>query len=284
MPLLVSIVYLTKNGGPLFQKSLEAVFSQQVDFEFEVIAVDSGSTDGTLEFMKSQPVQVYSIPPAEFNFGLTRDYGFSLAQGKILVAISQDAIPVGTEWLQNLATPFADSSIAVVQGMDVLPENGDLFYWDKIRLFYYTRDVKKWMKAYDNVGVSFTACAIRRNVWAESPLGRVEMSEDKVFQKKIAEKGHKIARAREAMDYHSHMYDVKSLAKRCENEGLGWRNVGIRYSFFDMIQDMYNPLVIGALFHGIVTFKIKCLAEILFPVIRPFYVYKGNNYTGNYVR
>ena len=57
----VSIVYLTKNGGRLFKKSLEAVFSQKVDFEFEVIGVDSGSTDNTLEFIKNYSVKLYSV-------------------------------------------------------------------------------------------------------------------------------------------------------------------------------------------------------------------------------
>ena len=95
----VSIVYLTKNGGRLFKKSLEALFSQKVDFGFEVIAVDSGSTDGILDMMKNYPIRVYQIDPEEFNFGLMRDYGFSLARGEIIITLSQDAIPVGTGWL-----------------------------------------------------------------------------------------------------------------------------------------------------------------------------------------
>lgn len=281
---LVSIVYLTKNGGELFRKSLEAVFAQEVDVPFEIIAVDSGSTDGTLDLLRSLPVRLYPVAPAEFNFGLTRDFGFSVAKGEILIAISQDAVPVGTDWLLNLLSPFTDEDVAVVQGLDVLPKDTALFFWDKIQLFYNTRDCKKWMKSYDNIGVSFTCCAIRRSVWEENPLGRVEMSEDKVFQKRIVEKGHKIIFQEEAMDYHAHLYSISSLAKRCENEGLGWRGVGMRYSFLDMTLDMINPVMIGVLLYGLLTFKIRCRAEIFFPVIRPYYIFKGNNYTRRYVR
>lgn len=280
----VSIVYLTKNGGELLERSLEAVFSQKADFPFEVVAVDSGSTDGTLEVLDRFAVRVHHIAPEEFNFGLTRDLGFRLARGEILIPISQDAVPAGTDWLERIAAPFEDDSVAVVQGQDIPHEKRDTFFWEKIRLFYYTRDAKTWMKAYDNVGVSFTTCAIRRKVWEENPIGRVEMSEDKVFQKKIAEKGYKIFQAADILDYHSHMYDMKSLAKRCENEGLGWRNVGIRYTFLDMVLDLFNPIIIGALLYGLLMFKIKCLAEFFFPVIKPIYVYKGNNYTKQYVR
>lgn len=279
---LVSIVYLTKNGGCLLGKSLESVFAQAVDFEFEVIAVDSGSTDGTLELLKNFSVKVYGIAADEFNFGLTRDYVFSLAKGDIVIAISQDAIPAGSEWLRNMSSPFEDDSIAVVQGIDILPEGENLFFWDKMGVFYFTRECKRWVEDHDNIGLSFTCCAIRRSIWKENQLGRVEMSEDKVFQKKVMEKGLKVIGQPNAMTYHSHMYSVVSLAKRCENEGLGWRNVANHYSFYDMLRDIFNREIIRLLWRGIVTHKIKRLSELLFPLIRPIYVYKGNNFTKQY--
>ena len=281
----VSIVYLTKNGGQLLKQSLESVFLQKVDFPYEVIAVDSGSTDGSLSTLKQFfPVRVYHVAPESFNFGLTRDYGFSLANGDIVVAISQDAVPVGEDWLNNLVSPFSDDSVAVVQGMDVLPTDVEVFYWDQIGLFYHTRDCKKWMEAYDNIGISFTCCAIRRVVWEEIPLGRVEMSEDKLFQKRARERGHKIYFQREAKDYHSHMYSVGSLSKRCENEGMGWHCVGITYTFFDMIRDIFKPFVITNLVKGLCTRRIKHLSEAVFPFIRPVFIYKGNKITRYYVK
>ncbi|NVN98667.1 MAG: glycosyltransferase family 2 protein [Geobacteraceae bacterium] len=284
MKTLVSIVYLTRNGGYLLGKSLDAVFAQKTDFKFEVIAIDSGSTDGTLELLEKFPVKVYRIPAHEFNFGLTRDYGFSLATGDIVIAISQDAIPVGSDWLNNMIYPFKDDSIVVVQGIDILPEGEDLFYWDKLRLFYYTRECKKWIEEHDNIGMSFTNCAIRRNIWKENLLGRVEMSEDKVFQKRIMEKRLKIYSQLQAKAFHSHMYNVKSLAKRCENEGMGWRNVTQNYSISDMICDIFDREIIHFLWRGIVTREIKRLSELLFPIIRPIYIYKGNHFATHYIK
>lgn len=281
---LVSIIYLTRNGGALLHESLNTVFSQSVDFEFEVIAVDSGSSDETIEILKKYPVKVYQIRSDEFNFGSTRDYGFGLAQGEILIAISQDVVPVGSNWMQNMVSPFNDESIAVVQGLEMVPKDQDLFFWEKYRLFYYTRESKKWLKRYDNIGLSFTCCAIRRKVWEENPLGRIDMSEDKVFQKRITEKGYRIILQKNAVDYHYHMYNIKSLAKRCENEGMGWRSVGQGYSFLDIIMDMFNPLILSVLIYGILTFQIKRMAELLFPLIRPIFVFKGNHFTYHYVK
>ena len=48
----VSIVIPTKNGGSLFDKVLTMIDKQETDYEYEVICVDSGSTDNTIEIIK----------------------------------------------------------------------------------------------------------------------------------------------------------------------------------------------------------------------------------------
>ena len=49
----VSIVIPTKNAGALFDKVLERVFQQETNYTYEVICVDSGSSDGTLDIIKN---------------------------------------------------------------------------------------------------------------------------------------------------------------------------------------------------------------------------------------
>ncbi len=278
-----SVIFLTKNGGSLFRESLLAVLSQETDFDFEVVAVDSGSTDGTLEFLKEQPVNLHCIPPESFNFGTTRDLGFSLGRGEILITVSQDAVPAGTDWLQLLCKPFSDPDVAAVQGKEKPWTDRNLFFWNKSRLFYFTREIRRWYKIYQFVGMSFVNCAVRKSVWEKNHLGRVEMSEDKVFQKMLATQGQRIVVAQAAKVWHSHQYDQQSLAKRCKNEGLGWRVVGINYSRSDMILDMFHPLVWLALAYGLVTLQVRTAAELLFPWIRPISLYRGNHTTDKYL-
>ena len=55
----VSIVIPTKNGGHLFEKVLDAVFKQKTEYEYEVICVDSGSKDGTLDVIRKYPCRLF---------------------------------------------------------------------------------------------------------------------------------------------------------------------------------------------------------------------------------
>ena len=133
---LVSIAILTKNGGKVFESCFSKIYSQVTDFAFEVVIIDSGSTDGTLEYIKRHPVRLYEIKPYEFSFGSTRDYAFSLANGQYIVTLSQDVVPANREWLSKLVGPLMKDEADAVQGRTILPRDTELFYWEKKGLFY----------------------------------------------------------------------------------------------------------------------------------------------------
>jgi len=277
-----SVTVLTRNPGQGFHATLEAIFKQQYSAAFEVVIVDSGSTDGTLDLARRYPVRIHSIPPDEFNFGRTRDYAFSLATGDFIVAISQDVVPVGTSWLENLIQPFVDQDIALVQGGETLPDDRDLFYWDKVGFFYFTRECHRWRADHGGVGVSFVNCAIRRTAWEENRLSDIEMMEDKVFQAMLDARGRRICRQPHAMVFHAHTYSLVGLAKRCENEGLGWKIVGQHYSAFDMVRDIFKPRMWGLAISGLVRRQITTTAELMFPLVRPLFVFFGNHFLRRY--
>ena len=52
----ISIVLLTYNGDIYLAEVLASIFAQITRFNFEVIAIDSGSSDRTLEIIKDYPV------------------------------------------------------------------------------------------------------------------------------------------------------------------------------------------------------------------------------------
>ena len=110
------------------------------------------------------------------------------------------------------------------------------------------------------------------------------MSEDKVFQRKITEQGYRIVFQDKSRDAHTHTYDISSLAKRSQNEGLGWRNVGNIYTYSDMIADMADKDIWLTWKSGVAKSEIRLAAELLFPIVRPLFLFIGNRFTNSYVK
>jgi len=126
-----SVIIPTKNPGPHFQKVLTAVLSQSTAFDYEVLVIDSGSTDGTLEYVKDHVdprVRLHRIEPAAFGHGRTRNLGVSMTSGQYAVLITHDAMPVNGHWLASMvATADSDPQIAGVFGRHIAYPDADPF-------------------------------------------------------------------------------------------------------------------------------------------------------------
>jgi glycosyltransferase involved in cell wall biosynthesis len=109
-PPAVSIVLVTRNGAATLPEVLDVLDAQDVDFPFEVVAVDSGSTDGTHELLARRVDTLVTIDANAFNHGTTRNLGIERATGSLVVLLVQDATPDGRHWLASLTAPFASDN------------------------------------------------------------------------------------------------------------------------------------------------------------------------------
>lgn len=112
----VSIVIITKNQLEILQKSIPVIKAQNFTKGFEIIVVDSGSTDGAVEYLKSQKVNLIQIKPEEFGYARAFNIGASKAKGKYFVRLSGDAIPVGDNWLKEMMFDLEDPNVGAVYG------------------------------------------------------------------------------------------------------------------------------------------------------------------------
>ena len=122
----ISIIIPTKNGEATISQCLDAIKSQTIFDQTEVIIIDSGSSDNTLKILKNYLfIKLYQIPPDEFNHGSTRNYGVSLAQGEFVVMTVQDARAADEFWLEKMIKHFSDAMVTAVVGQQVVPHELD---------------------------------------------------------------------------------------------------------------------------------------------------------------
>jgi rhamnosyltransferase len=107
------VIIPTFNGETYLAEALDAVRGQRFDGAVEVFVIDSGSTDATLDILGARPwVRVHSIPNEEFGHGRTRNLAARMAGGRIVVFLTQDAIPSHDRWLAELVAPLAGGAVA----------------------------------------------------------------------------------------------------------------------------------------------------------------------------
>jgi glycosyltransferase involved in cell wall biosynthesis len=119
MSVAVSIVIRCRNEATHLGAVLDAVLAQEGAPPFEVLALDSGSRDGTLELLARRRVRVEHLPADTFTFGRALNRGAALACGEIVVFLSAHCRPLASGWLAALVSPFADAEVVATFGRQV---------------------------------------------------------------------------------------------------------------------------------------------------------------------
>ncbi len=123
MPPETSIVIRTLNEGKHLEKLLIAI-TEQTYTDWEIILVDSGSTDQTLQIAQKFTTNIYHMRKEDFTFGRSLNIGCDKATGKYLVFVSAHIYPLSNTWLNNLIKPLNDPQIGMVYGSQrVGPQN-----------------------------------------------------------------------------------------------------------------------------------------------------------------
>src|SRR5262245_52434590 len=120
-----SVLIPTRNPGPGIASVLDAVFGQDAGFAFEVVIVDSDSVAPDIDLMRSYQTRVHSIRLGEFGHGRTRNLLASLARGRWLLYLSQDAEPADSTWMRTLLAPLDDPAVAGCYAQQVPRPNAD---------------------------------------------------------------------------------------------------------------------------------------------------------------
>jgi len=103
---VVSVIIPVYNGGDDLKKLIAVLNAQTKVKKLEIIVIDSGSQDGSVEFLKNKEVCLIEIKKEEFSHSKTRNLGAEKASGDILVFMTQDALPPDFDWIFKLIRPI----------------------------------------------------------------------------------------------------------------------------------------------------------------------------------
>jgi rhamnosyltransferase len=215
-----SVLLLTKNEAQNIETCLKAVYSQKGVDPFEVIVVDSGSTDGTVEAARRFPVRLEEIPAESFHHARTRNLAASLAVGEILVFLVADATPMPETWLRALIANFDDPGVGAVYGRQLPKPECSLERQDALDTIYGPERIVKDPAHRNGLGYRFyhfsdVNAAIRRGVWQSVHFPEdLKVFEDLGIAKLILDRGWKIVYEPEAAVFHSHRHTTVGLFKR----------------------------------------------------------------------
>ena len=117
----VSITILTHNCEQTIKKCLSSVFNADYPKDrYEVIIVDSGSNDRTLEIVKDFPIDKIIVKEG-ISRGHARNIGMQEAKGEIVAMVDSDHEQSSRDWLTTIVREFNDPRVALVRVPDCIP-------------------------------------------------------------------------------------------------------------------------------------------------------------------
>jgi rhamnosyltransferase len=241
--LLATVVVLTYNGERYLRELLDAVAGQRIDGAFEILVIDSGSTDSTLDIIADFPqVRLVRIPNEEFGHGRTRNFAAHEARGRYVAYLTHDAVPASDRWLYELLKPFELSDrVAAVMGSQIPrpsafpllkyeidavfagfgPGFGTTLFYDDD--FITSEGVRNAVTFYSDVN-----SAARRDILTGPvPYQDVSYAEDQLFGRDVIAAGLIKAYAPRAAVIHSNDLTLAEYDGRMTEETMGQREVGI---------------------------------------------------------
>ena len=196
----VSFVIRTKDESMWIGKVLKFLMDQTFR-DFEIIIVDSGSTDKTLEIVKKFPIRLIQIKPGEFNYSYALNLGISKAKGEYIGIISGHSIPVSDSWLSGGLKNFKDEKVAAVTGYCNLVPVG--YFSRRLgRLFFAPHEKEKLNF---NPWMTNTNSLVRKDLWEQYPFDeKLPECEDYDWASEMIARGYNVIKDPKFNVFHSH--------------------------------------------------------------------------------
>ncbi len=241
-----SLVIRAYNEEAHIGRLLEGV-EQQTVRDVEVILVDSGSTDRTVEIARQFGAHVLHIRPQEFTFGRSLNIGLTATTRELVVIASAHVYPVYPDWLERLLEPFADPRVALTYGKQ---RGAPTSKFSEQQIF------QRWYPEVSRPYQPHPFCnnanaAIRRSLWEIHPYDETLTGlEDLAWAKWAQEQGYAICYVAEAEIIHVHHETPRAVYNRYRREAMAFKRIFpeshfslydfLRLTVFNIVSDLWH--------------------------------------------
>jgi rhamnosyltransferase len=218
-----SIVIRTHNHKELLKRLLKKIKIQKKFKNYEILVIDSSSTDGTAELAKEQGCKVVKINSKDFSHAYTFNLGAEKSKGKIIFYVSVDIIPKNDSWAYYIIKHFKDEKVAgVFSKQEPIPNFNSIEEFKMKKIFPETKE--------SPAHFSNASGAIRKAIWKkikydEGVPYQYFGGEDQKLALEAKKRGYKIIYEPKSIVYHSHKYSMKKRIKEAYQIGLNEKKV-----------------------------------------------------------
>ncbi|HEY3853993.1 MAG TPA: glycosyltransferase family 2 protein [Verrucomicrobiae bacterium] len=220
---LVSIILRSFNEAWALRETLPGLAVQDWK-NWELIVIDSGSTDGSVELIRAaKPRHFHQID--NYNPARVLNMGMKLASSEYGIFLNADATPQGSDWLRPLATALKNPGTAAAFGRQIpRPDCRAVFAHDYARCFGETREAVRWEHFF-----SMVSSGLRKDIWAKRGfLESMQYSEDDEYTRWCLAKCFDVVYCPDSVVMHSHNYSAAQAYKRMYGESRAlaavWRH------------------------------------------------------------
>ncbi len=218
----ISIIMRSMNDEKVIGATL-AMVAEQTERNWELVNIDSGSTDGTLDIIRRYNPTPLQIRPEQYVPGWVLNKASRAARGEVLVYLNSDCTPTDELWLERLVASL-DRGAAAVYSRQVARPDADVLVRRDYESAYPTHDGDTRRAILGDASwhsfFSMASSATTRDVWLQHPFDDdIRYSEDILWARRLRDAGLRVAYEPGSAVYHSHNYTLAQAFKRFRGEG-----------------------------------------------------------------
>ncbi len=219
----VSVVIPVKDGERYLGELLDALHREGPD---EILVIDSGSRDRSLQIVRAAGVDLLEIEPRSFGHGRTRNLGAERTGGDLICFLTQDATPVAG-WLAAYREAFElGPAVGAAYGPHLPRPDTSPMIARELSEFFASFSPSGAPVVQSGGGPTFLSNAnacYARACWGEIRFRDVDYSEDQAFGADLLAAGWQKVYHPDAAVLHAHDYELLEFMRRYFDEYRGLR-------------------------------------------------------------